>query len=603
MKRSVTIASLFLLIILMAVSIPACHEDQFTWKPDAVLILEPDSGLTTQTFDMRVNLINLPPSQNEFYLRWDLDGDSLWDAPYSSQPNLKHRFYLQGRHTVKVEILTEDGQQLTLNKVINIAQGYSPPHPSFTIDPKVGNYLDFFTFNASSTIDDEDEFSSLLFRWDFENDGIWDTESSSNPIVKFRYKKAAIYTIKLSVTDPTRRTASLTQNIEVNLHDNLIKPSFILTPQEATVRDTFHFDASATRHETDSNRIFTYVWDVKSEVTYGPFKEPVFNHVFWAAGNQEVMLTVTDQYGLSNSFSETFFVIKENKPPTPGILCATYYGNINTNFFLSSWPSRDDVTAPSQMLVRWDFESDGNWDTGWSYEKTLYHQFSIPGTYWVTLEAEDEGGERAIAKTRILVSASVAQTGFIQDSRDGKFYGTVKIGDQWWMSDNLDYRTNPKMDIPMLQKCYGEKSGQCDLYGALYQGARAIDFTQAGNNICPDGWHLPSRQEWLKLGTNIPSTGGRDAMLVGGSLGFNARYSGYGGYQVMRDPNTGEITGYQFYFYAMNEEVRYLSTTLRPYFSDLQRHFYFGLQNDFEGIDFLWGDFNGYFYARCIKNE
>ncbi|MCX6224396.1 MAG: hypothetical protein NTV01_06530, partial [Bacteroidia bacterium] len=498
---------LFLLIIL-AILIPSCHKDSGIWKPEALLIMKPDSGLTTQIFDFRVDIPNLPSSQQEFFIRWDLNGDSVWDASFTSLPTITHRFYQKGNHTVRVEILTKDGQRLTLDKIVRIDQGYSAPHALFTVDPPVSNYLTEFTFDASSTFDDEDPFSSLLFRWDFESDGAWDT----------RFNKSGNYSVRLSVTDPTRRVATESKILIVNLHDELIHPDFTWSPLEATVKDTFLLDASSTRHETDPSRVFSYTWDIYSEVIFGPFTDPKFSHMFWNAGNQKVTLIVTDQYGLSNQITKEFYVIKENKPPSPKIFVPSPLGNIATNFFLSAWPSTDDVTMPSQLLVRWDFEGDGVWDTGWSYDKTLFHQFSNPGEYWVTLEAEDEGGERAIAKIRLLVSKYSNPTGYIQDLRDGKYYGTVKIGDQWWMSDNLDYHTNSKMNIPMLQKCYNEAEGMCDLYGSLYQGERSVVYTNSGKNICPDGWRLPTKNDWMELREHVPATGGRDAMMVGGSL-------------------------------------------------------------------------------------
>ena len=533
MNKAPSIGIFFLLLIAAAALLPGCRKDHSIWKPVGALVMKPDSGLTTQTFDFRVDITNLPANQNEYYVRWDLDGDSTWDASFTAFPTITHRFYQKGIHAVKAEILTEDGQRVTLNKNLRIDQGYSAPHAAFTIDPPESNYLTEFTFDASSTFDDEDPFSSLQFRWDFENDGAWDTELSPDPIAKHKYKRSGNYEVKLSVTDPTRRIATESKILVVNLHDEGIHPDFTWSPPEGTVKDTFLLDASSTLHETDSTRVYSYTWNIHQEVTYGPFTDPKFPHVFWTYGMQEVILTVTDQFGLSNSCTKQFYVIKENKPPSPKILVATPYGNITTNFYLSAWPSLDDVTPPSLLLIRWDFEGDGNWDTGWSYEKTLFHQFSDPGEYWITLEAEDEGGERATTKTRLLVSKYSNPTGYIQDRRDGKYYGSVKIGDQWWMSDNLDYRTNPKMDIGMLQICYHEDQGMCDLYGSLYQGERTVGYTESGQNICPEGWRLPTKEDWLKLGEQIDENTGRNSLMVGGSLGFNAHYSGTATYVII----------------------------------------------------------------------
>lgn len=111
----------------------------------------------------------------------------------------------------------------------------------------------------------------------------------------------------------------------------------------------------------------------------------------------------------------------------------------------------------------------------------------------------------------VLMAALSCGNGNFTDPRDGKVYKTVKIGDQVWMAENLNF------EIADSSFCYKDDKANCDKFGRLYTWNAAM-------KAVPPGWHLPSKEEWEKL---IQSFGGTDSvafarMVQGGESGFNA---------------------------------------------------------------------------------
>jgi len=92
---------------------------------------------------------------------------------------------------------------------------------------------------------------------------------------------------------------------------------------------------------------------------------------------------------------------------------------------------------------------------------------------------------------------------------DGNSYQTVKIGEQWWMAENLKvihYRNGDPIlnvtddstwaNLSTGARCaYDNNESNADVFGYLYNWFAVNDR----RDISPPGWHVPTDEEWKTL--------------------------------------------------------------------------------------------------------
>ena len=152
-------------------------------------------------------------------------------------------------------------------------------------------------------------------------------------------------------------------------------------------------------------------------------------------------------------------------------------------------------------------------------------------------------------------SSSEEKYGTLTDARDGQIYKTVKIGDQVWMAENLNYREGHGF-------CYN--STICTKYGRLYAWSDAL-------NACPSGWHLPTKAEFETLIDIVggQSTAGKilkstSSWKNGGNgtdaFGFSALPAGFVDYLLNYSHE-----GYVAYFWSSTEDSNIIAYNMVLY--------------------------------------
>ncbi|MEA1875544.1 MAG: FISUMP domain-containing protein [Bacteroidota bacterium] len=277
---------------------------------------------------------------------------------------------------------------------------------------------------------------------------------------------------------------------------------------------------------------------------------------------------------------------------------------MTTLFYFNCWSSRDDHTTPSQLLSRWDWDNDEIWDTPFTQQKEYYHQYQKPGRYGVILEVKDEQGLMSKAYGTINVSPHENPTGMIKDRRDDQLYGTVQIGDQWWMAENLRFQVSGKMESGLVTTiCLYEAESWCEQVGLLYQ-VTAIShdrFDDKYIQVCPDGWHIPTKEDWEELIENIGGNNKAHELVIGGSTDFNGRYLGLGDYALIGFPVPTDTI---FTFKETFESMYYPSSTI-PVDINEARTDIFVIKATKDNSSFWTGFMSTRYYmpVRCVKDK
>jgi parallel beta-helix repeat protein len=142
----------------------------------------------------------------------DATGTSSWTASVDLVPGL---------NTLKAQAWDNAGYSSAIDSVTVTYDppGNDPPVASFTVSPTSGGFSTLFEVNASASSDMEDPSSDLEVRWDWEYDGIWDTDWSTVKTAQHQYPIPAVfiiptvYTILMEVRD----TSGLVANTSLQL--------------------------------------------------------------------------------------------------------------------------------------------------------------------------------------------------------------------------------------------------------------------------------------------------------------------------------------------------------------------------------------------------
>ena len=203
--------------------------------------------------------------------------------------------------------------------------------------------------------------------------------------------------------------------------------------------------------------------------------------------------------------------------------------------------------------------------------------------------------------------------GTLIDLRNKKVYKTVVIGNQTWMAENLNFEYKVKLVDRDDSISYGIcNTDSCSKYGRYYTWASAMDSagvystngsgcgygktclpTYPVRGICPEGWHLPTIDEWKTLYSTMGSS--PYAMQAKGYAKWTRATDAYG-FSAL--PAGRYETGYPPGFEGVGLHASFWSATERE--SDYAYYWFLYEKDAFPSE----GNFKKDFYSvRCVKDS
>jgi hypothetical protein len=275
------------------------------------------------------------------------------------------------------------------------------------------------TFTAVGSDDDGD---ALQYRWDFENDGIYDTDWSSSNSTTHTWYDDYIGIVKVQICDG-QRTSTDTAIVVINN----VAPTADFDNDSPTDEGSPVTISFSNQYDPGIYDTFTYSFDLDNNGIYEIVdqQDPITTYTWGDDGSYTIKGKIKDD---DNGFTEYLStVVINNVPPTitdlfldqpnqqfilPHIHNLTFIGNFTDLGWLDThsgtWYFGDGSSMPG-IVIEENIEPDATGNI------TGYHSYDIPGNYTVTLILFDDDGGSDNQTMQIEV---VDEFGALQDLDD-----------------------------------------------------------------------------------------------------------------------------------------------------------------------------------------
>jgi uncharacterized protein (TIGR02145 family) len=314
-------------------------------------------------------------------------------------------FPYAGDYSIDVTARCTDGEvqasatAYRVGKIEIISSSNSAPLAKFSINPGSGTTETIFSFDASACSDEEDKSSLLQVRWDWENDGKWDTGFTTNKTATHQFQSDGTFTIMLEVIDtsgqsstiikqlvvaelslnvtPTscvissvsgsNSTLSITSNITWEISDNAAW--LTCSPANGTGNQTVTVEATNANTSSSSRSAIVTITNGELTKTVTVIQEAGSSSetgtVYDIDGNRYQTIKIGTQWWMAENLEVTHY---RNGDAIPNVSSNTVWGSLSSGAYciadyghMYNWYAVDDSRglAPDG----WRVADDGDWQT------------------------------------------------------------------------------------------------------------------------------------------------------------------------------------------------------------------------------------------------
>ncbi len=249
-------------------------------------------------------------SLSSLKFRWDFDGDGNWDTSFTDPSRMVRRYTVPGFYQPVVWVTDPGGLSSKSVGSLRVTQEDPLIRADFSWSPDPVIALSDIRFDAGSSTDAGNPGKPLRYRWDWENDGMFDTDwlNDAATIASFRYE--TLYAVRLQVMNERGLMNDTVKAFWAKHKNQPPRAHFSVSTIGGNTRTVFRFNSWSSRDPESGPSELACRWDFDGDGFWDtePSFEKVVNHTFTQTGAYDVTLETTDNGGLKDAWSLRVYV-------------------------------------------------------------------------------------------------------------------------------------------------------------------------------------------------------------------------------------------------------------------------------------------------------